>query len=61
MTSFVDATPSAALLQELLDEGYLPQRLQREIDGMPASMTLPKKIRDGLADQIAQAHRRLTQ
>lgn len=57
----VDATPSAALLQELLDEGYLPQRLQREIDGLPASMTLPKKIRAGLADQIAEAHRRLTQ
>ncbi|OYD53294.1 hypothetical protein CGK74_13860 [Thauera propionica] len=57
----VDATPSAALLQELLDEGYLPQRLQREIDGLPESMTLPKKIRAGLADQIAEAHRRLTQ
>lgn len=57
----VDATPSAVLLQELLDEGYLPQRLKREIDGLPESMRLPKKISAGMADQIAEAHRRLTQ
>lgn len=57
----VDATPSTVLLQELLDEGYLPQRLKREIDGLPESMRLPRKIRAGLADQITEAHRRLTQ
>lgn len=55
----VDSAESARLVGELLDEGYLANRIVREAG--PNALYLPRRITARQAKVIADTHRRLMQ
>lgn len=55
----VDSAESAKLIGELLDEGYLANRIAHEAG--PNALALPRRITLAQAKAIADTHRRLTQ